>query len=148
MSWQDVKISKIKNYVNTMIMLYLTYNKIIYEYTYICPYFLNKNFIILKYKLIVQSFLSLLIEIVLYIIYIRISMWSPSIRQNMDEFPFIWKDLRKRGYVTQWAEDSYTVGTFTYRFVGFGKQPVDHYMRNYFVSLQNSYKECIGLRSI
>ena len=62
----------------------------------------------------------------------------------MDAFPFIWNDLRKQGYVTQWAEDAPNVGIFTYRFVGFDKQPVDHYMRNHYISLNSNYKKCIG----
>ena len=60
----------------------------------------------------------------------------------MDEFPFIWKTLRQRGYVTQWGEDSYRYGTFTYRLVGFKEQPVDHYMRNFYIMVDT--KPCIG----
>ena len=63
--------------------------------------------------------------------------------QNMDDFPFIWKILREKGYVTQWGEDGHQYGTFAYRMVGFNKQPVDHYMRNYYMSLDKERK-CQG----
>ena len=60
----------------------------------------------------------------------------------MDNFPFIWKRLREQGYATQWGEDAYKFGTFTYRLAGFNKQPVDHYMRNFYIMINN--QKCIG----
>lgn len=47
--------------------------------------------------------------------------------------PWIWKDFKKLGYVTQYAEDLCNIGTFTYRMLGFKDPPVDHYMRTYFL---------------
>ena len=51
----------------------------------------------------------------------------------VDVFPFIWKDFKKLGYATQWAEDEPGVGTLQYRLVGFEGQPVDHYMRLFYL---------------
>ena len=59
---------------------------------------------------------------------------------QVDGFPWIWDDLKKLGYATQWSEDELIEdglgGTFTYRMLGFDKQPVDHYMRNFFLYRQ------------
>ena len=56
---------------------------------------------------------------------------------QVDGYPWIWDDLKKLGYATQWSEDDLRgtgiTGTFTSRMLGFGKQPVDHYMRNFFL---------------
>ncbi len=51
----------------------------------------------------------------------------------VDEHPWIWNDLKRLGYVTQFAEDRVNIGTFTYRMLGFKKQPVNHYMRTYYL---------------
>ena len=67
---------------------------------------------------------------------------------TVDGHPWIWKDLEKLGYATQWAEDAPNVGTFTYRMLGFNKQPVDHYMRNFFIYRNNKKRpdkpQCFG----
>ena len=56
--------------------------------------------------------------------------------------PWIWKDFKNLGYVTQFAEDLCNLGTFTYRMVGFKEPPVDHYMRTYFLEAEK-----LGYRS-
>ena len=38
--------------------------------------------------------------------------------QSVDNHPWIWRDLRNLGYVTQWGEDGASTGTFTYRMLG------------------------------
>jgi len=62
--------------------------------------------------------------------------------------PWIWKDFKQLGYVTQFAEDRCNIGTFTYRMVGFKDPPVDHYMRTYFLESEKlggrSKPLCIG----
>ena len=35
----------------------------------------------------------------------------------VDNFPWIWNDYKKAGYVTQWAEDMQSIGTFQLRMV-------------------------------
>jgi hypothetical protein len=51
----------------------------------------------------------------------------------VDNFPWIWREYKKAGYVTQWAEDIAAWGTFQFRLKGFQEQPVDHYMRVFFL---------------
>ena len=58
----------------------------------------------------------------------------------VDGHPWIWKDLKKLGYATQWAEDATGISTFTYRMLGFDKQPTDHYMRNYYLYRRDNRK--------
>ena len=72
---------------------------------------------------------------------------------QVDGYPWIWNELKKLGYVTQWAEDvqrpeNNIGGTFTFRMLGFNKQPVDHYMRNFFIYQYEKTRvvqpECFG----
>ena len=66
----------------------------------------------------------------------------------IDDFPWIWKEYKKLGYVTQWAEDCHDLGAFTLRLSGFKDQPVDHYMRTYYLEAENlrrnSKRLCTG----
>lgn len=55
---------------------------------------------------------------------------------TVDGHPWIWKDFKRSGYVTGWAEDLPGSGTFTYRMLGFKDQPTDHYMRTYFLAAE------------
>ena len=48
----------------------------------------------------------------------------------VDQFPWIWKELKKLGYVTMYAEDHIFAGAFTHRALGFKEQPTDHYVRH------------------
>jgi hypothetical protein len=68
--------------------------------------------------------------------------------KSVDGHPWIWKKLRDVGYVTQWGEESPNMGTFTYRMLGFREQPVDHYMRTYFLAAEPKYglhlPYCVG----
>ncbi|ELT92777.1 hypothetical protein CAPTEDRAFT_140198 [Capitella teleta] len=57
----------------------------------------------------------------------------------VDGHPWIWKELKDNGYVTQWGEDGAAFGTFTYRMLGFKEQPVDHYMRTFYLSAEDMY---------
>jgi hypothetical protein len=66
----------------------------------------------------------------------------------VDVYPMVWKDFRNHGYVTAWAEDCPSIGTFTYRMIGFEKPPTDHYMRPFYVAAEQQYgkhkKLCLG----
>ncbi|XP_064611704.1 LOW QUALITY PROTEIN: uncharacterized protein LOC135475699 [Liolophura sinensis] len=66
----------------------------------------------------------------------------------VDNHPWIWKEFQKLGYVTQWAEDESDIATFTYRMLGFKDQPVDHYMRPFYIVAEGMYRKfkrfCLG----
>jgi hypothetical protein len=66
----------------------------------------------------------------------------------VDDFPWIWKKYKNAGYVTQWAEDMQSIGTFQLRMLGFRKQPVDHYMRVFYLEAERYYTRfrrlCLG----
>ena len=64
--------------------------------------------------------------------------------KSVDDHPWIWKDLQKSGYVTQWGEDGTAFGTFTYRMMGFYNQPVDHYMRPFYLAEKRFQGNCFG----
>ncbi|XP_050417996.1 uncharacterized protein LOC126831508 isoform X2 [Patella vulgata] len=53
---------------------------------------------------------------------------------TFDAKPFIWKDFKKAGYVTLWADDVPGLGCFQYRFTGFQSPPTDHYLRPFYVA--------------
>ena len=59
--------------------------------------------------------------------------------RTVDAHPWIWRRMRTQGYVTQWAEDGAAFGTFTYRMLGFKQQPVDHYMRTFYLRAEQEY---------
>ncbi|EDW15152.1 uncharacterized protein LOC6573625 [Drosophila mojavensis] len=67
---------------------------------------------------------------------------------SVDAYPMIWQDFRRLGYLTSFNEDLPYVGTFTYRMNGFESQPVDHYLRTYYMQASNmlsgSAPNCIG----
>ena len=70
-------------------------------------------------------------------------------KEFVDVYPMVWKDFRKKGYVTAWAEDCPHIGTFTYRMVGFKDSPTDHYMRPFYVTAEHEYYKkqkylCLG----
>lgn len=69
---------------------------------------------------------------------------------HVDAYPMIWKKFKEAGYLTAFNEDQPNIGTFTYRLKGFDRQPTDHYMRTYFLAIENelmNYKKlCVGSR--
>ena len=59
--------------------------------------------------------------------------------RRVDGHPWIWKDFKKLGYMTQWGEDGASFGTFNMRMLGFGQQPVDHYMRPFYLMAEKNF---------
>ncbi|EYB84590.1 hypothetical protein Y032_0314g2247 [Ancylostoma ceylanicum] len=65
-----------------------------------------------------------------------------------DVYPFIWSNFSAAGYVTLYGEDSYGLGTFTYRLKGFRNQPTDHYTRTIFLEHEKTGGMCFGSEPI
>lgn len=68
--------------------------------------------------------------------------------EYVNVFPFIWKEYEEYGYVTAFNEDVPSIGTFSYRLNGFEEQPTDHYMRLYYLAINDELKAykrlCVG----
>ena len=59
----------------------------------------------------------------------------------VDGHPWIWKELKKLGYITSLLEDDINAGTWQYRMLGFREQPTDYYMRHFY---QSAIGSCFG----
>ena len=71
--------------------------------------------------------------------------------QEVDRWPFIFKNFTNKGYVSLFAEDDSYKGAFHYRLNGFKKQPTDHYPRPFWsrsTLSMNSDDRCVGARTI
>ena len=66
--------------------------------------------------------------------------------EPVDGHPWIWKDLKKLGYITQYGEDDSSYNCFTYRMLGFDRPPTDHYFRPYFLKAEEYHTRpmCAG----
>ena len=63
------------------------------------------------------------------------------------QYNLIIKYSLDNGYITQWAEDLQSVGTFQMRLKGFRDPPVDHYGRPFYLvaeSMRTSKSYCFG----
>ena len=56
--------------------------------------------------------------------------------EPFDSFPLLWKNFSSEGYATFYAEDSPVFGTFNYLTKGFVHPPTDHYMRPFYLGLE------------
>lgn len=61
---------------------------------------------------------------------------DPEVPGKLDTCPFLWKDFKKNGYVTAFAEDAANLSTFNYLKEGFERQPTDYYMRPFFLKAE------------
>ncbi|XP_013417413.1 uncharacterized protein LOC106178672 [Lingula anatina] len=70
---------------------------------------------------------------------------KPNAKQ-VDGFPWIWKELKKLGYVTQFGEDVSSLNTFQLRMLGFKESPTDHNLRPFFLEGEYYYEksDCFG----
>jgi hypothetical protein len=49
----------------------------------------------------------------------------------VDDWPLIFKDFKKAGYMTSYAEEQPQFSFFSYKLTGFKDEPVDHYLRRF-----------------
>ncbi|KAH9503903.1 hypothetical protein Btru_064113 [Bulinus truncatus] len=54
----------------------------------------------------------------------------------VDDFPWIWKDYEKAGYVTSWADSEVFMAPFNMRLLGFRQPPTDYYTRPYYLGVE------------
>lgn len=73
-------------------------------------------------------------------------------KEKLDNCPLIWYNYSSNGYVTCYAEDEPTIGSFNYHKTGFLKTPTDYYLRPFMLAAEkrlkiktlNSLNVCIG----
>ncbi|XP_055897602.1 uncharacterized protein LOC106051006 [Biomphalaria glabrata] len=67
---------------------------------------------------------------------------------QLDDFPFIWHDFRKAGYLTSWSNANPKSAPFHWRMLGFDQQPTDFYTRPFYQAFEDIYpirkRNCSG----
>ncbi|XP_059168855.1 uncharacterized protein LOC131950657 [Physella acuta] len=81
----------------------------------------------------------------------------PECRRNfpgattLDDFPFLWHEMKRAGYLTSWANAAPHSAPFNYRMMGFKQPPTDFYTRPFYLMAQNMSgnltQECFGSQS-
>ena len=61
---------------------------------------------------------------------------NPNANYVDQEYPFIWKELHKNGYISMQLEDWPHLGAFNYRMKGFSNQTCHHYYKHYQMRLE------------
>uniref|UniRef100_A0A0A9ZE12 Uncharacterized protein n=1 Tax=Lygus hesperus TaxID=30085 RepID=A0A0A9ZE12_LYGHE len=69
-----------------------------------------------------------------------VNLCFPSNKTPMDNCPLIWKNFSDSGYITAYAEDEPTIGTFNYHKRGFVQSPTDYYLRPFMLAAEKSVK--------
>lgn len=71
--------------------------------------------------------------------------------KQVDDWGWIFKEAKSRGYVTSYCEDSPYIGTFQYRLLGFQNPPTDYYPRPFFMAAEEYNSQdphCYGSEKI
>ncbi|XP_028391492.1 uncharacterized protein LOC114516265 isoform X2 [Dendronephthya gigantea] len=58
----------------------------------------------------------------------------------IDNWPWVMRDYERQGYITLYAEDDPSVSAFNLRLEGFSQQPTHHYMRPFWLSLEDMHE--------
>ncbi|XP_062584168.1 uncharacterized protein LOC134245948 [Saccostrea cucullata] len=105
--------------------------------------FLKKNLastILNAYNIVGDATLAALIPILTG----KTELELPEVRKSQEDayyvdiYPMIWKEFKKKGYVTMFAEDEPSISAFNLRLNGFKESPVDHYMRPFWQAIWDS----------
>jgi len=59
--------------------------------------------------------------------------------KHIDDWPFVFKNFKRWGYVTMFSEDEPMYAAFNYRLYGFKKQPTDHYARPFWLESKSDH---------
>lgn len=66
----------------------------------------------------------------------------------VNNYPFIFNEYSRHGYVSAFNEDLPDFGTFSYRLNGFNEQPTTHFMRPFYLAFQKESARhkrlCVG----
>lgn len=65
----------------------------------------------------------------------------------VDQYPLVWFDFEKHGYVTLFAENNPEQGMFNFHLNGFEHAPTDHYMRPFWLAVDDYEKQKLGKRT-
>ncbi|KAK0041779.1 hypothetical protein Bpfe_028821 [Biomphalaria pfeifferi] len=67
---------------------------------------------------------------------------------QLDNFPFLWYDFRKAGYLTSWSNANPKSAPFNWRMLGFDQQPTDFYTRPFYQAFEEMVpqkkRDCFG----
>ncbi|BFZ17129.1 hypothetical protein BsWGS_20168 [Bradybaena similaris] len=61
--------------------------------------------------------------------------------KSVDNFPWLWKEFSRNGYVTSWAEAEPIISPFNFRLLGFEHSPADYFMRPFYLAVNPLYKK-------
>jgi len=61
---------------------------------------------------------------------------------NFEEWPIIWKNYSKEGFVTAFVEEMAAFGLFRYNGRGFSKNPTDYSTRPFHMEINKNNKFC------
>lgn len=58
----------------------------------------------------------------------------------MDDFPWLWHEFKKAGYLTSWSNAAPASAPFNWRMLGFKAQPTDFYSRSFYLAATPRFK--------